>query len=335
MKKKMKLKNKQKQKQKQKQSVIVNIDNSRKSISKPREKKSASVQQQPSIIPQPIYIPQITYAPPERPPFREEPVRPPVFNPNPPIYNPPPIVPQQVQPTSSLSSISSSYFSSNNSIPSYVSSSNNSIPSYVTFGTIVNDDDSSILTSKPPEQEVRDFNFMDETPSERRKNNFTPKTIPSQTMLTAKKYLDENNTKIKLIYNERDFGNDNSPFAQEEYNIPSALDKEIRPINQETPNNFPSPLNDSSESNLLVNNFGGVAAPLSPDNSKVVKVDELDKAPRMRTVPKSSDRCAAITKNGSQCQNRRQFNSQFCGTHSRYGIPEEFIRRSDRKVYPL
>ena len=116
---KLKLKNKQKQKQKQKQSIIVNIDNSRKTAK--RDGKQSQQPKQPSVIPQPIYIPSFNYALPPPAPFREEPVRPPVFNPatvayNPPapalapapvrrplplvpvINNPAPIVPQQVQP---------------------------------------------------------------------------------------------------------------------------------------------------------------------------------------------------------------------------------------------
>ena len=106
-------KNKQKQKQKQKQSIVVNIDNSRKTVAKPQNKKETQQQQQPTrtapqIIPQPIYVPQYT-PPPERPPLREEPARQqPVFNINPPTYNAPvfnaptyntpPLVPQQAPP---------------------------------------------------------------------------------------------------------------------------------------------------------------------------------------------------------------------------------------------
>lgn len=101
MKKKSKMKSKQKQKQKQKQSVVINIDNSRKSIK--RDKKESQPKQQPSIIPQPIYVPQFNYAPPpqpqvpERQAFRQEPERRPVFNPEPSLVpsNPPPIIPLQ------------------------------------------------------------------------------------------------------------------------------------------------------------------------------------------------------------------------------------------------
>jgi hypothetical protein len=101
MKKKSKMKSKQKQKQKQKQSVVINIDNSRKSIK--RDKKESQPKQQPTIIPQPIYVPQYNYTPPpqpqvpERQAFRQEPERRPVFNPEPsPVpSNPPPIIPLQ------------------------------------------------------------------------------------------------------------------------------------------------------------------------------------------------------------------------------------------------
>jgi hypothetical protein len=92
MKKKSKMKSKQKQKQKQKQSVVINIDNSRRSIK--RDKKESQPKQQPTIIPQPIYVPQFNYAPPPQPQvperqafseadrrFRQEPERRPVFNP--------------------------------------------------------------------------------------------------------------------------------------------------------------------------------------------------------------------------------------------------------------
>lgn len=74
MKKKTKMKNKQKQKQRQ--SIIVNIDNSRKSIKRDkRQSQSRQQQQQPSVIPQPIYIPQFNYtAPPQPQVFRQEPV---------------------------------------------------------------------------------------------------------------------------------------------------------------------------------------------------------------------------------------------------------------------
>lgn len=94
MKKKSKMKSKQKQKQKQKQSVVINIDNSRKSIK--RDKKESQPKQQPTIIPQPIYVPQYNYTPPPQPQvperqafseadrrFRQEPERRPVFNPEP------------------------------------------------------------------------------------------------------------------------------------------------------------------------------------------------------------------------------------------------------------
>lgn len=108
MKKKSKMKSKQKQKQKQKQSVVINIDNSRKSIK--RDKKESQPKQQPTIIPQPIYVPQFNYSPPPQPQvperqafseadrrFRQEPERRPVFNPEPsPVpSNPAPIIPLQ------------------------------------------------------------------------------------------------------------------------------------------------------------------------------------------------------------------------------------------------
>lgn len=79
---KRKNKNKQKQKQKQKQSIIVNIDNSRKSVKRGSGQKQQ--QQQPTIIPQPIYIPQQYNIP---PPFAH--TNAPVFNANPPTNNPP------------------------------------------------------------------------------------------------------------------------------------------------------------------------------------------------------------------------------------------------------
>jgi hypothetical protein len=84
---------KQKQKQKQKQTVIVNIDNSKKTARrKPSKGTSQPKQPQPTIIPQPIYIPQYNYpAPPpvfqqpqpERKPFSTEPEKPSGFQPNP------------------------------------------------------------------------------------------------------------------------------------------------------------------------------------------------------------------------------------------------------------
>jgi hypothetical protein len=62
---------KQKQKQKQKQTVIVNIDNSKKTARrKPSKGTSQPKEPQPTIIPQPIYIPQYNY--PAPPPFRTE-----------------------------------------------------------------------------------------------------------------------------------------------------------------------------------------------------------------------------------------------------------------------
>jgi len=307
MKKKLKIKNKQKQKQKQ--SIIVNINNSRKSISKPREKKPAALPQQPSIIPQPIYIPQITYAPPERQPFREESVKPPVFNPSPPVYNPPSIVPQQVQP-----SISSSLSSS--------------IPSYdVTFGTIVSDDDSSIST-KGTLQDPRGFNG---TPADKSRTFMhQPTTLPPKLLLTSKKYLED-----RLIYNERNFGNE-SPFSEEEYKLPSALEREIRPINQQTPNNLLSPFDEEVyDNNVLANEFGGVAAPFT-ENSRYAELDESEKQPRLRKVAKPNIRCTAITKSGTQCQNTRQLpNSLFCGIHSRFEPNEMLMRSDNRKVYPM
>lgn len=108
MKKKSKMKSKQKQKQKQKQSVVINIDNSRKSIK--RDKKESQPKQQPTIIPQPIYVPQFNYTPPPQPQvperqafseadrrFRQEPERRPLFNPEPSLVpsNPAPIIPLQ------------------------------------------------------------------------------------------------------------------------------------------------------------------------------------------------------------------------------------------------
>lgn len=89
--KKTKTKNKNKQRQKQKQSVVVNIDNSRKTVAKNKGEKQQG-KASPSIIPQPIYVPQ--YAPqsfqqnqPATQPFRAEPTRPTVFNPSGSVFN--------------------------------------------------------------------------------------------------------------------------------------------------------------------------------------------------------------------------------------------------------
>lgn len=83
---KKRFKNKQKQKQKQKQSIVVNIDNSRKSVKRGGGQRKQH-QQQPTIIPQPIYIPQAQPQYNFPPPYAHS--NPPVFNANPPNSNPP------------------------------------------------------------------------------------------------------------------------------------------------------------------------------------------------------------------------------------------------------
>lgn len=353
MKKKTKVKNKQqkqlKQKQKQKQSVVVNIDNSRKTIA--RKKPDENKQQQPkapSVIPQPIYIPQYASQPfaQERPPFRQEPVsNTPAFNPNPPVYNPPPLVPQQINPVSSsastLSSISSSsssrnyggngdddisvvsLFSNTYPVPAYGSgyasyNSNNYTPER--GASLVNSND-NFMTAKRPESEERSFNFMGESSMESRR--FIPPPPPPSRSLTATTNQDE-----ILMSNDRNIDYSSGLMREEEYRIPSALEKEIRPLNKHTPSPFDDAIDDYP---MLVNELGGISAPFSPENSTNVNVHNSGNARRIRQFAQTSDRCVAMTQAGNQCQNRHQPNSMFCGIHRRFAlIPDEYTMGSKK-----
>ena len=278
---KLKLKNKNKNKQKQKQSVIVNIDNSRKTLARNKKPQSSQQNQSPSIIPQPIYVPQYSYAPPpfgNQQPFRQEPEKAQTFNPVP-INNPSPLVPQQIQPNLN----NNSYY--NNSDVSVSST----IPSYVTFGKIIDDtddDDISTLSARQPIYEERNFNFMDETPEDRIKASITqPKTLPPQTLLTAKKYLDE-----KLIYNNNSIGNRPSFESEETYKIPSALEKEIKPVNENSP---------------MVNDYGGVSANYD---------DEYIRTPKSNVRTCQEINKTGISK-GQVCGRPLKGNTEFCGYH--------------------
>jgi hypothetical protein len=289
---KLKLKLKNKQKQKQKQSVIVNIDNSRKTLARNKKPQSSQQNQSPSIIPQPIYVPQYSYAPPpfgNQQPFRQEPEKAQAFNPVP-INNPSPLVPQQIQP--SLNN-NNSYYDNNSYYNNSDVSLSSTIPSYMKPISIIDDDTISTISTpdipeaKPIYQE-RNFNFMNETPEDRIKASITqPKTLPPQTLLTAKKYLDE-----KLIYNNNNsIGNRPSFESEESYKIPSALEKEIKPVNEITP--------------PMVNDFGGVSANYD---------DEYIRTPKSNVRTCQEINKTGISK-GQVCGRPLKGNTEFCGYH--------------------
>lgn len=269
MKKKTKLKYKQKQKQnqkqqKQKQSIVVNIDNSRKSISKPREKR----QQQ-----QPTYIPQISY---ERPVFREEPVRPPVFNINPPAYNPPQLLPQQVSPQAE--------------------------PSQLTIEQIRNARLKAIINQtiqKPPSKSVgfqtdtpsfASQGFQTDTPSNTQRNFIPePATPPPSSLVTAKKELEKINNTPHSTFGRDAFDNQADTM---DFRLPFLLP----PANEDSTRD----IYNTSQTNITADDISTTEIPDTPP-------------PRRETFCAEIIKTGA--KKGQPCGRKCLPNSNFCGLH--------------------
>lgn len=307
MKKKTKMKNKQKQKQKQKQSVIVNIDNSRNSVArKQQQSQSQKPQQQPTIIPQPIYIPQ--YVPPERPTFREQPEKAPVFNINPPIYNPPvynppiqqapvysapvfsapvynnppPLVPQQVQPN----------------IPQQPEKIIIEDAQPFEIEPVKRKKKERAFAAPPPPTEEPPFR-MNTPPLERNRKMMAtePVSKPPPSLVTAKKEAERINNPSQM------------------------LGRVVRQVTLDDDELY-NPLNP------LLDNI------VSAQKSETVLPEYKDSGDRNRRVripPDSSRRCQATTAGGYQCSNKALDGQMYCGIHQR----SRNIRASNRKVFPM
>ena len=182
MKKKSKMKSKQKQKQKQKQSVVINIDNSRKSIKRDK-KESQPKQQQPTIIPQPIYVPQFNYTPPpqpqvpERQAFRQEPERSPAFNPQP--------LTQQINPATPninmLRTRRNRYFAGSDEME----------PENL----------SNIVVSSTPQQER---SFVTNPPVETNKKHFSPASNPPSLLVSSLKKVERINNPSRSVADDEE-----------------------------------------------------------------------------------------------------------------------------------
>lgn len=297
MKKKSKMKNnKQKQKQKQKQSIVVNIDNSRKTVARPR-KSTAMQQKQPSIIPQPIYVPQITYAPPERTSFREEPTKPPVFNPAPPSYNPPQLVPQQVQPTQlTTDQIRQARMKMllNQEIENPPSSSS-SIASNAGFAHAPNRFDHNNSSSSISSKSV----FGNDNP-------------PTTTSLSSSSQNYFQTSDI-LNSNERELGG-NAGIEEEQMVFPSALEKEIASVHSSKPFTYDDAFENNEDTIPFPNEINSNKEPPAP-----VQQTSNNRAPNPSTTT-----CRAIIQSGARkgkvCGRKTIPNSLFCGHHKQTDI---------------
>lgn len=253
--KKTKTKNKNKQRQKQKQSVVVNIDNSRKTVAKNKgEKQQAKAS--PSIIPQPIYVPQ--YAPqsfqqnqpaqgvPQ--PFRAEPTRPTVFNPSGSVFNNSNF---SVPDDDDISTLTAG--SGYSSMPSMKSMASASLPTLQTI-------------PKPSGVSVSSSSAFNPSPSVG--GSFRTAIEPMAEDLFNSPFKEFNNAYEVMPTSEREIGTSTVSFLAEPKNPPSALAIELNDNIETAPDNIET----------APNNVGPVPNLAEPKDAKPTA--DLTKPPR-------------------------------------------------------